>query len=57
MVDSGKLRYWGLGFYTGLVALFTALDKIDVSQPEEAGALLAPIALVVTADIYKHKNN
>ncbi len=50
-----NLRYFGLAAYTGLVALFTGLDKIDVSDPTVAGALLAPIAIVITADIYKHR--
>ena len=50
-----NLRYFGLAAYTGLVALFTGLDKIDVSDPTVAAALLAPIAIVITADIYKHR--
>jgi hypothetical protein len=52
-----NLRYYGLAAYTGLVALFTGLDKIDISDPSVAAAVLAPIVIVITADIYKHKSN
>ena len=55
--DRGYLRYLGLGLYSGLVALFVSIDKLDISDPTIAGAVLAPIALVITADIYKHKND
>jgi len=50
-----NLRYYGLAAYAGLVALFVGLDKLDISDPTIAGAILAPIALVITADIYKHR--
>lgn len=56
MVQTGTLRYWALGFYSALVALFVALDKIPVDQ-NTAVALLAPVALVIGADVYKHKTN
>lgn len=49
-----NLRYWGLGFYAGLVALWTALDKIPLNEGT-ALALLAPIAAVFAADMIKHK--
>jgi len=52
-----KLRYFGLGAYTALVALWTALDKIDLSDPTLALGLLAPIVVVITLDIYKNRNN
>ncbi len=52
-----NLRYFGLAAYTALVGLFVGLDKIDVSDPTIAGALLAPIAVVITADIYKHRSD
>lgn len=52
-----NLRYFGLGAYSGLVALFVGLDKVDISDPTIAAALLAPIALVITADIYKHRTD
>lgn len=56
MTDVGKLRYWGLGFYAGLLGLWTGLDKLPLSQ-ETAIALLAPIAAVIAADYWKHKND
>jgi hypothetical protein len=54
-MSNGNLRYYGLGAYTGLVALFTVLDKIVFDQTT-AIALLAPIAIVIGADYLKHKN-
>jgi len=54
---ANNLRYYALGAYTGLVALFTALDKISFDDPTTAIALLAPIAIVIGADYAKHKND
>jgi hypothetical protein len=56
MVELGKLRYWGLGFYAGLVALWTGLDKLPLDE-NTAIILLAPIASVIAADYWKHKND
>lgn len=56
MVDTGKLRYYALGAYTGLLALFVVLDKIVLNEVS-AVAALAPIAAVITADIIKHRND
>jgi hypothetical protein len=53
----GNLRYYALGAYTGLVALFTITDKISFDDPTTAIALLAPIALLVGADVIKHRSN
>ena len=50
---SGNLRYYALGAYTGLVALWTATNQIVLNETVSV-ALLAPIALVVGADILKH---
>ena len=54
-MDSGKLRYYALGAYTGLLALFVLFDKI-VLDTTTAVAALAPIAAVITVDIVKHRN-
>jgi len=55
-MDTGKLRYYALGAYTGLLALFVVLDKIPLNE-NSAVALLAPIAAVVAVDIVKHRND
>lgn len=56
MVEAGKLRYWGLGFYAGLVGLWTGLDKLPLN--EQTGiTLLAPIAAVIAADYWKHRSD
>ena len=51
-----NLRYFALGAYAGLVALFVLLDKIALDDTT-AIALLAPIAILVGADIIKHRND
>ena len=55
-MSAGNLRYWGLGLYAGLVALWTALDKVDLNA-ELAIELLAPLAIVIGADYWKHKGD
>ena len=50
-----NLRYYALGAYTGLLALFVALDKVPLDQ-NTLIAVLAPIAVVLGADMIKHKN-
>lgn len=51
-----NLRYFALLAYTGLAGLFVGLDKVDVSDPTIAIALLAPIAVILGADVVKHRN-
>ena len=51
-----NLRYFALAAYTGLSALLIGLDKVDVTDPTVAIALLGPIAVVLGADIVKHRN-
>ena len=55
-MSNGNLRYYGLGAYTGLIALFTLLDKIVFVQTT-AIALLAPIVVIISADYLKHKSD
>jgi len=55
-MSNGNLRYWGLGIYGGLVALWTGLDKIALDD-SVAIALLAPIAVIIGADYAKHKDD
>ncbi len=50
-----NLRYYALAAYTGLAALFVALDKIDISDPTIAIAVLSPVAVVLGADVIKHR--
>jgi len=53
---AANLRYFALGAYTGLVALFVALDKIDLDV-NTAIAVLAPIAILIGADVLKHRKD
>jgi hypothetical protein len=55
-MSNGNLRYVGLGLYAGLVALWTATDKVGLDDTV-AIALLAPIAAVIGADYLKHKDD
>ena len=50
---TANLRYYALAAYTGLVALFVSLDKITLDETTGI-AILAPIAIVLGADIVKH---
>ena len=52
-----NLRYFALAAYTGLAALFVALDKIDISDPTIAIAVLSPVAIILGADVIKHRTN
>ncbi len=51
-----NLRYYALGAYTLLAGLFVGLDKIDISDPTIAIAVLAPVAVILGADVIKHKD-
>jgi hypothetical protein len=53
---AGNLRYYGLGAYTGLVALWTGMGQIPLDQ-NTAIALLAPVAILIGADYAKHKSD
>lgn len=53
---AGNLRYYALGAYTGLVALWTAMGQIPLDQ-NTAIALLAPVGILIGADYAKHKND
>lgn len=55
MVELGSLRYHALWCYTGLIALFVALDKISLTDYQAAIVVLAPIALVMAADVAKYR--
>jgi hypothetical protein len=53
----GNLRYHALWAYTAIVLPSVLLDKIPVENVEALAAILAPFALVITADIVKHRND
>ena len=55
-MTNGNLRYYALGAYTGLIALWSTLDKIQLDE-QTAIALLAPIGILIGADYLKHKND
>jgi hypothetical protein len=51
---AGNLRYYALGAYTGLIALWTSMGTIALDETTSI-ALLAPIAILIGADYIKHK--
>lgn len=53
---AGRLRYHALWAYTALTAIFVGLDKVPIDDINAVITLLAPIALVITADIIKNRN-
>jgi predicted branched-subunit amino acid permease len=53
---AGRLRYHALWAYTALVGLFVGLDKVPVSDVQGLGLLLAPVAVILTADVIKNRN-
>jgi len=55
-MDTGKLRYYALGAYTGLIALFVLFDKIELDTTT-AVAALTPIAVLIGADVIKHRSD
>jgi len=55
-MDTGKLRYYALGAYTGLIALFVLFDKIELDTTTTIAAL-GPIAALVTVDVIKHRKD
>ena len=56
-MELGDLRYHALWAYTGLTALLTVTDKLPLGTVEAAVAILAPIGLVIAADIAKYRNS
>jgi ABC-type branched-subunit amino acid transport system permease subunit len=55
-MSAGNLRYYALGAYTGLIALWTSTQQIALNE-QTAIALLAPIGILIGADYLKHKND
>jgi ABC-type branched-subunit amino acid transport system permease subunit len=55
-MSAGNLRYYALGAYTGLIALWTSTQQIALDE-QVAIALLAPIGILIGADYLKHKND
>lgn len=55
-MTDGNLRYYALGAYTALIALFVGLDKIPLNE-NTAIAFLAPIGILIGADYLKHRND
>lgn len=51
---AGNLRYYALGAYTGLIALWSATGKIAIDETTSI-ALFTPIAILIGADYIKHK--
>ena len=55
-MSQGNLRYYALGAYSALIALWTGTKQIALDETT-AIALLAPIAIIIGADYIKHKND
>ena len=55
--NKGALRYHALYAYTGLVALFVALDKIAIDSIQDIALVLSPIGLLLGADVIKHRSD
>ena len=53
---TGQLRYRGIWAYSLLVALMSYLNQ-DLLTATTVGTLLAPVALVITLDLYKHRSD
>ena len=54
--QAGRLRYHALWAYTGIVAPAFLLDKLPLTDIQGIAAILAPIALVLAADVAKNRN-
>ena len=55
-MELGKLRYHALWGYIGIVALLIALKPTIFDSIEAIAGILAPIGLVIAADIVKHRD-
>jgi len=53
----GSLRYHALWAYTIFITASVLLDKIVLSSDQAVAAIVAPLALVITADLVKHRND
>ena len=53
----GSLRYHGLWAYTVLAGIALVLDKVPLPDIQALAILLGPIALVIAADVAKHKSD
>ena len=49
-------RYIGLLTYAGLAAIYLVQKAADLTV-EQVGILLGPLALFISADIIKHRND
>lgn len=53
----GSLRYHAIWAYTIIVTPAILFDKIPLESVEAVAAVLSPFALVITADLIKHRND
>jgi len=53
---AGRLRYHALWAYAALVGVFVGLDKVPVEDTQALVLLLAPVAVILTADVIKNRN-
>jgi hypothetical protein len=53
---AGRLRYHALWAYTAIVAPAFLLDKLPITDIQGLAAILAPLALVLAADVAKNRN-
>lgn len=53
---AGRLRYHALWAYAALVGVFVGLDKVSIQDTQALVLLLAPVAMILTADVIKNRN-
>lgn len=53
----GSLRYHALWAYAIFITSTVLLDKIVLATEQAVAVIVAPIALVITADLIKHRND
>ena len=56
-MELGKLRYHALWGYIGVISLLIVMKPEIFNTIESIAGILAPIGLVIAADLAKHRAN